>query len=197
MEPPRRSLITTNFVAVDPFRPSLSLGIKNLFGNLRTGATIDDIPIPVDVMSHITPRNGSEVHRRRHRSPSPMTHGSQTRGRSASRRYARRQHVDRRHTRPISSASSSRSSSSSGRGRRNIRRSSLTGGTDASLHDHRQVSEDHPGVPVLSQLDPPTSAPRQRTSGQALLSVIPEQGNVGQLVEGVYCSLHFSRKFNI
>ena len=188
MEPPRRSLITTNFIAVDPFRPSLSSAVRNLFGNLRTGATMDDIPIPVDVMSHLTgtSRNDPEVHRRRYyRSPSPVTHRSRTRGRSASRRYARRQHAGRRDTRPISSASSSRSSSSSGRGRRDRRRSSLTGGPSASLHDHRHVPEDHPGVPVLSQVDLLTSATRQRTSGQALLSVFPEQGNVGQLIESV------------
>jgi hypothetical protein len=186
LEAPRRSLIRTTFVAVDPFRPSVSLGIRNLLGKRPTGATIDDIPIPVDVMTRLTPRNGYEVHHRSYnRSPSPITRRSRTRGRSASRRHARRQHADRRHTRPISSASGSRSPSSSGRGRRDRRRSSLAGRSSAPLHDHRRVPEDHPGAPVLSQLDLLASATRQRTNKRACLSVIPGQGNVGQLVIGV------------
>jgi hypothetical protein len=178
---PRPSLIMTNFVAVDPFRPSLSLGIRNLTGNRR--ATIDDIPTPVDVMSSPIRRNSSQVHHRTYcQSPSPMTRSSRTRSRSASRRYARRQHTDRRHTRPISSASSSRSPS---RGRRDRRRSSRTGRSSAPLHDNRRVPGDHPGIPVPSELDPLTSAIRRRTSERAQLSAIPEQGNVGQLVRGM------------
>jgi len=190
LEPPRRSLVTTNFVAVDPFRPSVSLGIRNLIGNRRTEATIDDIPIPVDVMSRLTPRNSSEVHHRRYnRSRSPMTRRSRTRGRSAYRRYARRQHADVRHIRPISSASSSRSPSSSGRGRRDRRRSSLTGRSSAPFHDHRQVPDGHPGVPVPSELNLLTSATRQRMSGGGQLSAILEQGNVGQLITA--CSAYY------